>query len=260
MTPQAVVAGLAVAGALLLVLPPRRRRDAGGRAGHGAPPLRSGAVLALVPGGLLLHGRGLVLAVIVVVTVWLGWRLVARRRQDRDAEVRAVRVLDYCDALAGDLTVGTPPRTALEQAGADFPDLAPVAAAARLGADVPAAMRDLAARPGYADLRLVAAAWQVAERSGAGLAGALGRVADGVRDRRRTSRMVAAELASAWATARIMAGLPVFFVLAGSGLGADPWGFLTGTTPGLACLAVGAGLSLAGLSWLQRISASVLAA
>jgi tight adherence protein B len=106
----------------------------------------------------------------------------------------------------------------------------------------------------------VAAAWQVAHRSGAGLAAALEQVGRGVRERRRTARLVAAELAAAHATARMMAALPVVFVLAGSGLGGDPVAFLTGSTPGLACLSAGLALTYAGLAWLQRIADAVLQA
>ena len=262
MTVPPVVPALLAAAALLLLLPlrpgPEQARTA--RTGGLDSAGRVVLVAALVGAGVLLHGRGLVLALILTATAALGWRLALRRRRDREAEARAVRVLDYCDALAGDLAVGTPPRTALEQTVRDFPELAPVASAAALGSDVPSALRALAVVPGRADLRLVAGAWQVAERSGGGLAGALRLVADGVRERRRTARLVAAELASAWATARIMAGLPLLFLVAGSGLGADPWGFLSGTVAGLACLAAGCALSLAGLFWLQRVASAVLAA
>lgn len=260
--PLLVAAG-SVALVVVLLLPLRVRPA---RPAPGAGPARIDRAVrwsvlgALIFAVLVLQGRGLVLALILTTTSAFAWRLVRRRRQDREAEARAVRVLEYCDSLAGDLAVGTPPRTALEHSVGDFEEFVPVASAAWLGSDVASAMRDLAVRPGFGDLRLVAAAWQVAERSGGGLAAALARVADGVRERRRTSRLVAAELASAWATARIMAGLPLFFVVAGSGIGADPLGFLTGTTAGLACLAVGCALSLTGLFWLQRVAAAVQAA
>ncbi|MEP6815260.1 MAG: type II secretion system protein, partial [Marmoricola sp.] len=90
-----------------------------------------------------------------------------------------------------------------------------------------------------------------------GMAVALEAVGRTIRERRRTSRLVAAELAAAHATARMMAALPVVFVLAGSGLGADPLAFLTGTSAGVFCLAAGLTLSYAGLTWLQRIADSV---
>ena len=56
-----------------------------------------------------------------------------------------------------------------------------------------------------------------------------------------------------------MAALPVVFVLAGSGLGADPLGFLLGGTAGSVCLAAGLALTWAGLAWLQRIADAVVA-
>ena len=47
-------------------------------------------------------------------------------------------------------------------------------------------------------------------------------------------------------------------LLLGSGIGGDPVGFLTGSTAGLVCLALGLGLSFAGLLWLERIADRVL--
>ena len=64
--------------------------------------------------------------------------------------------------------------------------------------------------------------------------------------------MVAAELAAAYATARMLAVLPLGVLLLGSGIGGDPVGFLTGSIPGLVCLALGLALSFAGLQWLAE--------
>jgi tight adherence protein B len=55
-----------------------------------------------------------------------------------------------------------------------------------------------------------------------------------------------------------MAVLPFGVLLLGAGVGGDPVGFLTGTTPGLGCLAAGLGLACAGLVWLQVITDRVL--
>ena len=74
----------------------------------------------------------------------------------------------------------------------------------------------------------------------------------------RTARLVASELAAAHATARMLAVLPLGVLLLGTGIGGDPVGFLTGSTAGLVCFAVGLGLSFAGLLWLERIADGVL--
>ena len=80
-------------------------------------------------------------------------------------------VLEVCDLLAADLAAGRPPDAALGAGAERWPPLVPVVEAMRLGADVPEAMRRLAAeRRGAADLRWVAGAWQVAQHSGHGLA------------------------------------------------------------------------------------------
>ena len=176
-----------------------------------------------------------------------------RRRRQRAADTAAV--LEVCDLLAAELTVGRPPGAALRAAGQQWPPLGPVVEAFHLGADVPAALRSLAcARPGAADLRLVAAAWQVAHHSGHGLATALARTSRGIRARRRTRRLVDSELASARATARLVALLPLAVLLMGSGAGSDPWRFLLTTPVGLACLSAGLGLIGLGLWWIERLA------
>ncbi len=193
--------------------------------------------------------------VVVLVAVL---RLLARRRRGRAADERADRVLSACESMASDLAAGQPPLRCLDRAADDWDELAPVASAGRMGADVPTALRELATLPGAARLRTVAATWQVAHATGAGLAAALARAADAIRADRGTARLVAAELSAAHATARMLAVLPVGVLLLGAGIGGDPLGFLTGTTPGLVCLGVGLALSLAGLTWLERIADRVL--
>ena len=213
--------------------------------------------LAVLP-VLLLHGRQLFLGLLGVLVAAAGQRLLGRRRAVAGAAERAARVQAYCESVAADLAAGQPPHRVLARSVTAFPEFTAVSSAAELGADVPDALRRMARAPGAGELKLVAAAWQVAHRSGAGLAAALEQVGRGVRARRRTARLVGAELAPAHATARMMAALPLVFVLAGSGLGGDPVTFLTGTTPGLACLSAGLALSYAGLEWLQRIADAVL--
>lgn len=71
-------------------------------------------------------------------------------------------------------------------------------------------------------------------------------------------RMVSSELAAARATAQMMAVLPFFVLLLGVGIGGDPFGFLTGTSLGLGCLAGGLMLTYLGTAWLNRIADAVL--
>ncbi len=182
-----------------------------------------------------------------------------RRRAARAADRRSAEVLAVCDALASDLAAGQPPLLSLDRAAAEWPELAPAATAGRMGAAVPDVLRELSARPGARALRTLAAAWEIAHETGAGLAAAVAQAAEAIRQDQRSARLVAAELAAAHATARMLAVLPVGVLLLGSGIGGDPVGFLTGSTAGLVCLAVGLALSFAGLRWLERIADGVLA-
>lgn len=218
-----------------------------------------GARLRLWPGvdGLRAGGGAVAapVALALLVAVAVGW-LRRRSRARRARSARAAAVLELCEDLAGDLAAGAAPGVALERAARRWPELASPATAHRLGGSVPEAWRALAATPGAADLHVVAAAWQVAERTGAGLADALSGVAAGIREQQRTRRLVSSELASARATARLMAALPVLTLAVGSGAG-DPVGFLLGTPAGLACAAAGLALAVAGVAWIEAIAASL---
>lgn len=245
----AVLAGLAVA-LLLRVRVPR------------AAPRRlvlvigAAAVVGVLPAWL--EGRRLVLALIVVGVAGAVTQQVARGRRRAAAERRADEVLLACEGLAADLAAGQPSSWALRRAAREWDELAPVVVAGELGADVPDAFRRVGELPGAGQLHLVAAAWQVAHRSGAGLAEAMGRAARAVQDERSTRLLVHSQLASARATAWLMAALPLLFLVLGSGLGGDPVGFLTDTPVGLVCLALGLLLAHLGVLWLDRIASRVL--
>jgi len=182
------------------------------------------------------------------------WR---RRVQTASAEATARRMLEACDLVAGELAAGRTGEAALAEAAHAWPAMRPVADASRLGGDVPDALRTLAQTPGADGLRLLAGAWVVSHRTGAGLAASTRRVADAVRRDQATRRVVRGELASARATARLVAVLPVVALLMGSGAGADPWAFLLATPLGLACLAAGLAIGFAGLWWIELIAREV---
>jgi tight adherence protein B len=258
---------LAVASvSLLLPIPPRSRAlrlSAPGPSGD--PPSRPSPWLVVAGAGTAslvlwswLSPQRFVLAVVLAAVALCVAHVVRRRRAAQAAERRSDLVLAACESLASDLAAGQPPLSSLDRAAVEWVELAPVASAGRLGADVPAVLRELAARPGARQLRVLAATWQVAQDTGSGLARAIAQAAEAIRSERRTARLVAAELASARATARMLAVLPLGVLALGTGIGGDPVGFLLDTTPGLACLVAGLALSFAGLLWLERIADRVL--
>ena len=247
----------AAAMALLVPTRPRLPASAAGQSAlsHGRPlVLGLGSLAAAL---LWLPSRWLVPAAIGVGAVEVGWLLWLRRCQRRAAEVTSRRVLESCEQLAAELASGQPPGAALLRAAGDWPTLDPVAEAFRVGTDVPGALRAVAARPGASDLRLLAAAWHVAHRTGQGLADAVDRVAGELVAARATSRVVQGELASARATARLVALLPVVALAMGSGVGGDPIGFLLQTPAGWLCLATGLAFGLAGLWWIEALARAV---
>lgn len=211
-----------------------------------------GALVALAEGTLLVLGLILVAASLATV------RMVTSARRRKTAGRREERVLELCEVLASELRSGQPPVTALEHCVAVWTEFEPVVTASRLGADVRVALRRLADTPGASGLRDVAGAWSVSQGSGAGLAAALTQVATSARESQGTRGLIAGELASAQATARLVAALPVVTLAMGSGIGGDPWGFLLATPAGLACLSFGLGLAFIGLWWIERIAVGVM--
>ncbi len=204
-----------------------------------------------------LHGHTLVLALILAAAGLAAMRLARRSRSRRAADMTRARVVEACEAVTSELRAGQPPLTALSRSVDTWPDLELVVAACRLDADVPEAFRRLSRAPGADQLAEVASAWRLSQSVGGGLADALARASDTARGQLATHRVVAAELASAQATARMIALMPVVMLLLAGGSGADPWRFLLRTSPGLACLGVGLGLALVGMWWIDRIVASV---
>lgn len=262
---MSLVAVAAAAVAVGLLFSPRvgaRRHGLPGAAGrrHQEVPFwLTGGVAAALGSGLLLYADGTLLALgLILLGAGLGAsRLVTLARRRRSAARTQERVLEICEALAAELRSGQPPSRAVAHCADLWPEFAPVSGAAQLGADVPAGLRAVAAVPGAEGLSAVAAAWQVSQASGATLSTALTQVADTARQAQDTQRIVASELASAQATARLVALLPAATLIMGAGIG-DPWGFLLESPWGLACLAAGLLLTLLGLTWIEHLAGAVL--
>jgi tight adherence protein B len=101
--------------------------------------------------------------------------------------------------------------------------------------------------------RALAAALEVADRTGAPLAVALARLADTLVDVGRVRRDAGTALAGPVATGRTVLLLPGAGLLLAVGLGFDPLRILLTTVPGAACLVVGASLVAAGWRWNRRL-------
>lgn len=178
-----------------------------------------------------------------------------RRRLTQDRLASTELITD----LATELRTGAPPGTALERASrAGARDVCPHAmAAARFGGDVAAALNRDAAERGLPALRALAALWRVSHNSGAGMAQAAHRLAKAEASNEAARRELATQLAGPKASARVLAGLPAFGLLLGSGLGASPVSWLVGSPLGLLVLVAGIGLEVAGLLWVHRLVRSV---
>lgn len=258
-----VLAGAAAA--LLLPAPaaslPRAASRAGARHERAVGrPWAAGLVVgaALAGASVLLDGVRLAVALVVVGGVAGTLHLRARERRRRAADRTRAAVVEVGEALVGELRAGRDVETALGRAATSWEPFGAVARAAVLGADVPAALRRLSRQPGAEGLRDLAVAWDVAGRTGGRLGDVLTEVVEGGRQVHEDLRTVSTELASARATARLMVLLPVVTLGLAAGTGSAPWRLLVSEPFGVACLAAGTALGLAGLLWIDRIADGVV--
>jgi tight adherence protein B len=263
-------AAFATGSALLLARPPagwivRTRLDDRMPGDHRRlltrPPVRVAVVATGVAVAIAASGMSVVIVAATLVGVGLFVLRQVRLSRSRSAAVSTrAQTGTALDLLAAELRTGILPRHALSAVADDVTSLRPAAAAAGRGGDVVSALRAAGSAPGAGALADLAGAWHVAERAGAPLADVLDRVAAAVRDDADVDREVQAEAAPARATGRLMAVLPVFGLALGAGMGVNPVHVLTGTVLGATCLAAGLALACAGITWVDRIVASVDAA
>ena len=206
------------------------------------------ATATLGRSGLL--GASPALAVVAVVAV----RARLRSRRRRFAAAARASLIRGTEALLADLRAGASPLDALAAAAGEVPELGPVAAAARLGGNVPATLADLAGRPGLSGLGHLAAAWAVSAETGSSLTGTLDRLVDALRDAEEVQQETDVSLATPRATARLLAALPAAGLGLGTLVGADPWGFLTSSAAGAAIATAGALLAGTGLEWVEALA------
>lgn len=188
-----------------------------------------------------------------------GWAWARRALTARLRPRPAASVGELLAGLTSELGAGQPTTTALLEAAAGLPTVpCPRAVrAASTSGNVAEALRLDARETNSAGLRSLAACWEVAERSGAGLALAVSRLAEGLRASEQARAELDSEVAAVRTSARLLAGLPAFGLLVGQWIGAEPLVWLTGTWTGRIVLAAGLALQAVGLLWLHRMVSAV---
>lgn len=214
--------------------------------------------LATVAGALSVGLAGGLAAAMVSATAGACHRVSRARREMARS---TTELSDALGILVAELRAGAHPADALqaaadrraEPAGDVVRALATVSAAARLGGDVPAALRSA----GPAQLRCwwerLAAAWSLAERHGIALADVLDAVRCDTEHRVRFATEVRARLAGPRATAVVLAWLPLLGLALGQAVGAAPLRVLCGTSLGQALLVIGTALACSGGWWSARL-------
>lgn len=249
--------------AVLLWPGPRQRLPSDGPRGserrparrwHAPGALMSGAAAGLPAAAVAGPLCGLAAAMAAATAV----RLVRRQRADQRRNREWADLLAALRMLGREVRSGAPPAAAsAATAGAVGGPVGglmlDLAAAGRLGLD-----RALPVRSGPSG--------EVAEQLRAGLslsaahgvpwAALVDAIAADVADRVRAAGERTAQVAGPRFSGYVLAALPLFGLLLGSGMGADPLQVLLGPAPGGLLLPVGVALVCAGLLWSARIVGS----
>ena len=232
------------------------RRDPPWRAGVGrAVPLPPAVAAIAALGGAVVSTP--LVAVLGGAAAFLGARTWLSARAGRGSDGRLLALADGLGALAAELRSGRSLEAATRTAAsacADAESGAALAATIR----APAAHRE-SEDPGVSDaLVRIAAAVRLSGRTGCSLAAVAGAVEDDLRARHRLRLELRTATAAPRASAALLAGLPVMGLAMGHGIGADPWGVLTGTGTGQILLVAGVALEGLGLAWSRRLVARVV--
>ena len=231
--------------------PARRRRRRSGRILRG--PAVGVAVVAMsgaVAGVQFGVGVGIAAAMLpALASQLLRWRALRRKRAADDKALNAALGLICAELAAGSRTDHA--LLAAADVAGRFDAAFRAAAYAVEEAGDPAAA--LVSGAMGTELRPVAAALEVAVRTGAPVAAVLDRARNDVADRMGIARDLAAAVSGARASAALLAVLPVLGVAMGVGLGAAPLEVLFHTSVGHGALAAGTVLTAVGVLWTERL-------
>ena len=193
-------------------------------------------------------------AVLGGAVAFVGARAWLSARAGRGTEGRLLALADGLGVLAAELRSGRSLEAATRTAASACADDECGPALAR-AIRAPAAHRERG-DPLVSDaLTRIAAAVRLSGRTGCSLAAVAGAVEDDLRARHRLRLELRTATAAPQASAALLAGLPVMGLAMGHGIGADPWGVLTGTGTGQLLLVAGVALEGAGLAWSRRLVA-----
>lgn len=222
--------------------------------------------MAVVVASLAAMAMALPVAVTLAAGIVVGTNMLRRRRTKarRAYATEAAALQSALDVLVGELRVGAHPVAAIDVAAreVDGPvaeSLRGVAARARLGADVAAGIRTIAASSRLsAHWERLALFWGLAQTHGLAIATLMRAAHRDLVERERFSARVDAGMAGARTTAAVLAGLPLLGIGLGELIGAEPLGFLLSGGVGGWLLAAGVTLACCGLVWSDRITGRAL--
>lgn len=175
------------------------------------------------------------------------WLQARRRRLD---EAQRVNDVDTLQALAAELRAGNDISAAFRSAGsmARTPmcrALGRAAQAVEMGDDPAASLE----RTGSAEVQPLAGLVRLSGSTGIALAEAIEVLADDATEAAVARREVASLVAGPRATAGMLTLLPVFGIVMGQMIGADPWRVLLHTSAGAITMITGTALAAAGVMW-----------
>lgn len=209
---------------------------------------RHGRIIAATLFGVAIIRSPLPTLSILFVSVLIGSRLA--RRSDVDERSPA----DDAELLASRLASGADPRAAMALlATDDGPAGVPVIEAVEAGAPLQDCVDRWAEAVGTDHRGLLADAWAVAGTTGAGIAPALLRAGDTLRERRALDLEITALTAQARLSARVLTIVPIGFALFVALLDHRVAAFLFTTVAGHASIVVGLLLAWCGSRWMRHL-------
>lgn len=259
---SAAAVGMVLAGALLL-WPARPRPTALGSRRAGADLRRWRAGLGQPRGGArwTLGGATVVTALLALAVPWhaavcagllaaVSARFWAEGRARRATAQRLARDVETLQAVASELRSGNHLATALRSAGTTADTamcraLTRAAHAIDLGDDPASSLE----RTGAAGAAQLAGLVRLSGERGIALAHAVEILAADADDEAAAGRDVDSLLAGPRATAALLTLLPVFGLIMGQTIGADPWRVLLHSTAGAVAMVAGTVLAASGMLW-----------